>query len=81
MKTFLLSSFTDAIDVMRKWFNVNIGDVGITIAVCILAVCALLLFWNLCKAAIGKTKIVIKWGQLILLIIVICVLVYLCLMY
>ena len=74
--TRLLSAISDAFAVMRDFFNRSIGTAGITIIVCILAVCALLLFWSLCKAAIGKNKLVIKWGQLILFIIIVGLLVY-----
>lgn len=77
----LLSAFNDAINVMKTFFNQNIGVSGITVIVCVLAVTALILFWSLCKEAIGKKKLVIKWGRLILLLIDVLVLIYFCLMY
>ncbi len=77
----LASSASDAFNLVKSWFSQNVGDVGITIIVCLLAMTALLLFRNLIKAAVGKTKIVIKWGQLFLLIITVVLIVILCLMY
>ncbi len=66
---------------VNEWVNLNIGDVGVTILICMLSVIALLLFWNVFRASIGKTKFVFKWGQTLLLIIVILAIVWLCTMY
>lgn len=77
----LLSSIGDAFDVMKRFFNQNIGDGGITIIVVVLAVTALLLFWDICKTAIGKKTLKIRWLSLVLLLIDLLVLIYFCLMY
>lgn len=81
MRSQFLATFIETWGMMRDFFNQNIGTAGITIIVCLLAVVALCLFWSLCKEAIGKKKLVIKWWRLIFLIIDVVLLVYFCLMY
>lgn len=81
MTSVMLSAFSDAWQIMKDFFNQSIGTAGITVVVCILSVVGLLLFWHLCKSAIGKTKVVIKWWTLILLVVDVILLVYFCLMY
>ena len=74
-------SLLGAFETIKKWFGIKVGNVGITILICMLSMTALLIFWNLCKAAIGKSKIVVKWGQLVTLIVLVFLIVWLCLMY
>lgn len=47
----------------------GLGTAGVVTLLVVFSVIALLLVYRLCKAAINKPKVVIKWGQLILLII------------
>ena len=82
MAQYFKNVFSDAIDLMRRFFNQNIGVSGITVIVCVLAVTAILLLWNVFKGFLAnKGKIVIKWVSLIFLVLDVVLLVYFCLMY
>lgn len=45
----------------------GLGTTGMVILLVVFSVIALLLVYRIIKAAINKPKVVIKWGQLILL--------------
>lgn len=77
----LLSTLSDVWEGSKQFFGNVFGTAGITVGVCILAVFALILFWWVCKTAIGQKKLKINWWALILLIVDIILLVYFCLMY
>lgn len=63
---------------INDWVNNNIaGSVKIIIVV-VFAMSALFLLANIIKAAVGKTKVKIKWGQLLLLIVLVVAIVWLC---
>ncbi len=74
IKSMLCNFFQDVND----WVNLNIGTSGVAILITMLAIVACLLLTNIIKAAVGKTKLVIKWGQLLLLILVVVAIVWLC---
>ena len=46
-----------------------LGQTWVIILMCLFAIFALYLMQNVFRASIGKTKIVFKWGQIVLLII------------
>ncbi len=49
----------------------GLGQTGLIIALVMLGALALMIAWNILKASLGKTKIKILWGQIVLLIIII----------
>lgn len=49
----------------------GLGQTGLIIFLVMLGCLALMIAWNILKASLGKSKIKILWGQIVLLIIVI----------
>ncbi len=80
MSISLLNGFFEDVN---SWMITNLGTVGITILIVILSVLALFLLVNILVAAtkLKKPKLTIKWGQLLLLIVVVLAIVWLCLTY
>ena len=77
----LLSTISDVWEGSKEFFGRVFGTAGITVVICLLSVLAMILFWAVCKKAIGKKKLSINWWALILLIVDVVLLVYFCLMY
>lgn len=61
-------------DWFQDWGNAiknGLGQTGLIIMLVVLGSLALLITWNILKASLGKAKIKILWGQIVLLIIII----------
>ena len=61
-------------DWFQDWGNAiknGLGQTGLIIMLVVLGSLALLITWNILKASLGKTKVKILWGQIVLLIIII----------
>ncbi len=76
----LLNGFFEDVN---SWMATNLGGAGITILIVMLSVIALFLLSNIIVAAakLKDPKLKIKWGQLILLIVIILLIVWLSLTY
>ncbi len=76
----LLNGFFEDVN---SWMATNLGGAGITILIVLFSVIALCLLSNIIVAAtkLKDPKLKIKWGQLILLILIILIIVWLCLTY
>ena len=73
IKGMLANFFSD----INNWVNDNIGGSTKIIILVVLSMCALLIFANVIKSATGKSKISIKWGQILRLIILVVAIVWL----
>lgn len=75
----LLGVFQD----INIFLATNLGDIGITILICMLAMISLFLLSNIIVAAtkFKKPKLVFKWGQFIILVILVLVIIWLCTTY
>ena len=61
-------------DWFQDWGNAiknGLGQTGLIIMLVVLGSLALLITWNILKASLGKAKVKILWGQIVLLIIII----------
>lgn len=76
MKSLLLNWFDDWGIAIRE----GLGETGLIILICVFSFCALFLLQSILRAPINKTKFVIKWGQLFLLIIFVLFLVWFCIL-
>ncbi len=70
-----------------NWFDdwgraikIGLGETWLIILICLFSVVALYLLQNILRASINKTKIVIKWGQIIFLIILVLFIVWFCIL-
>ena len=61
----LLNWFTD----LGRSIQTSLGQTWIIILLCVFAAFGILLASNVLRASINKTKVVIKWGQLVFAII------------
>ncbi len=68
---------------VSEWINESLGTSGITIIIVILAIMSCLMFANVAKAMIGKTKPFNKWVVLKILFLAVCVglIIWLCTTY
>ncbi len=80
MPVSLLNNFFQDVN---NWLASNLGSVGIIILLVMFSVLALFLLSNIIVAAtkLKKPKLVIKWGQLIFLIILVVAIVWLAMTY
>lgn len=72
----LLNVFSDIGGILSE----NLGDIGITLLIVMLSMMALLLLSNIIVAAakLKNPKLVFKWGQFIILVVLVLLIVWLC---
>ncbi len=72
IKSMLANIFGD----INNWVNANIGGSAKIIILVVISMSALLIFANVIKSA-TKSKISIKWGQILLLILLVVAIIWL----
>ena len=77
-----MSTLLDVFGDISKFLGENLGGIGITILICMFAMIALFLLANIIVAAtkLKKPKLVFKWGQFIILVVLVVLIVWLCTM-
>lgn len=75
-----MSLLLDVLKDISSFLSQKLGNTGIIIIVAMLSIIALFLLANIIKAAgkLSKPKVVFKWGQFILMVICIAIVVWLC---
>ena len=76
-----LSLLGDVFADINNWLDANMGDLGVTIIICMLSMMALLLFANLYKVLTGKPKFMSVVPRLLLIAILVAIVVWLCTTY